>query len=113
MIVYLLNILLVDDDKDPLRIIQKYFESKGARVNSYSESLIAFQDFMKNSNGNNRYDLVLSAIKMPEMDGIELASNIRRMDKDISIILMTASGIEDINHSILNLLNIGDIISKL
>jgi two-component system cell cycle response regulator CpdR len=112
VIVYLLNILLVDDDKDTLRIIQKYFESKGARVSTYSESLIALQDFMKNSNGNNQYDLVLSDIKMPEMDGIELASNIRRMNKNIPIILMTASSMECINHSIINFLNIEDIIAK-
>ena len=63
-----------------------------------------------NSNGNNRnnyYDLVLSDIKMPEMNGIELASIIRRMNKDILIILMTASsGIADVNHSILTFLNI-------
>jgi CheY-like chemotaxis protein len=34
VIVYLLNILLVDDDKNNLRIIQKYFESKGASVDA-------------------------------------------------------------------------------
>ena len=112
VIVYLLNLLLVDDDNDTLRIIQKYFESKGARVSAYSESLIALQDFMKNSNGNNRYDLVLCDIKMPEMDGIELSSIIRRINKEIPIILMTASGIESINPSILNLLNLEDIITK-
>jgi CheY-like chemotaxis protein len=56
LIIYLSNILLVDDDKDTLRIIQKYFESKGAHVNAYSEPLLALQDFIKNnnSNGNNR-----------------------------------------------------------
>ena len=112
VIVYLLNLLLVDDDRDTLRIIQKYFEIKGARVSAYSESLIALQDFMKNSNGNNRYDLVLCDIKMPEMDGIELSSIIRRINKEIPIILMTASGIESINPSILNLLNLEDIITK-
>ena len=112
MIVYLLNILVVDDDRDTLRIIQKYFESKGARVSAYSESLIALQEFMKNSNGNNQYDLVLSDIKMPEMNGIELASIIRRMNKEIPIILMTAAGIESISHSIFNLLNIEDVIAK-
>ena len=44
MIVYLLNILLVDDDKDTLRIIQKYFESKVAHISAYSEPLLALQD---------------------------------------------------------------------
>jgi CheY-like chemotaxis protein len=117
LIIYLSNILLVDDDKDALRIIQKYFESKGAHVNAYSEPLLALQDFIKNnnSNGNNRnnyYDLVISDIRMPEMNGIELASNIRKMNKDIPIILMTASTIVYINNSILKFLNIEYIIIK-
>ena len=70
---------------------------------------------MKNSNanGNNHhYDLIIIDIIMPEMNGLELASIIRKMNKDIPIILMTASGIEDIDYSILNYLNIEDIIAK-
>jgi two-component system, sporulation sensor kinase A len=47
------------------------------------------------------------------MNGIELASNIRKMNKEIPIILMTASSdITEINYFILNFLNIEDIISK-
>ena len=116
MIVYLLNILLVDDDRDTLRIIQKYFESKGAHVNAYSEPLLALQDFMKNGNSNanrnNYYYLIISDIRMHEMNVIELASIIRKMDKEIPIIFMTASSIKDIDSSILKFLNIEDIIAK-
>jgi CheY-like chemotaxis protein len=62
---------------------------------------------MKNNIGNdNHYDLVISDIKMPEMNGIELASIIRKMNKDIPIIFMTAFGITAINHSSLKFLNI-------
>jgi CheY-like chemotaxis protein len=57
--------------------------------------------------------LVISSIRMTVMNGIELASIIRRMNKDIPIILMTASsGIADVNHSILTFLNIKDVIAK-
>ena len=120
MIVYLLNILLVDDDRDTLRIIQKYFKSKGAHINAYSEPLLALQDFIQNQNKNNdnhnsnhHYDLVISDIIMPEMNGIELAASIiRKMNKDIPIILMTASGIKDIDQYNIKFLNIEDIIYK-
>ena len=104
--------LLIDHNKDNLRSIQKYFEKKGEHVSAYSNPLLALQDFMKNNNGNdNCYDLVISDIKMPEMNGIELASIIRKMNKDISIILMSLD-IKDMDHSILRFLKIEDIITK-
>gem|GEM_PF-982560 len=112
MIIYLLNILLIDDEKDTLRLVQKYFEKKGAHMSAYSNPLLALQDFMKNNNGNdNYYDLIISGIKFPEMNGIELASLIRKMNKDIPIILMS-SHIIDIDHFILKFINIEDIITK-
>ena len=114
MIIYLLNILLVDDDRNSLRITQKYFESKGARVSAYSDPLVALQDLMKNGNSDPHYNLIISDIKMPKMDGIELASKIRNMNKDIAIILMADSttNIADIDQSILKFLVIEDIITK-
>ena len=113
MIVYLLNILLVDDDKDTLRLVQKYFEKKGAHVSAYSNPLLALQDFMGNTNhSDSHYDLVISDKRMPQMNGIELASIIRKMDQNIPIILMTASSIADIDKSILEILNIKDIFTK-
>ena len=112
MIIYLLNILLIDDEKETLRLVQKYLEKKGAHVSAYYNPLSALQDFMKNNNGNdNYYDIVISDIKMSERNGIELASIIRKMNKDIPIILMI-SDIVDFDHSILKFLNIEDIISK-
>ncbi|HJU59926.1 MAG TPA: response regulator [Nitrososphaeraceae archaeon] len=110
----MLNILLVDDDKDTLRLVQKYFEKKGAHVSAYSNPLLALQNFMENNkhSDNSYYDLVISDIRMPEMNGIELASIIRKMDQDIPIILMTASSIANIDKSILKILNIEDIFTK-
>ena len=113
MIIYLLNIFLVDDEKDTLRLVQKYLESKGAHVSAYSNPFLALEDFMKNNNGNNNnYDLVISDIKMPEINGIELASIIRKMNKGIPIILLNSSDMIDIDYSILKFLNIEDIITK-
>jgi CheY-like chemotaxis protein len=112
VIIYLLNILLIDAERDTLRLVQKYLEKKGAHVSAYSNPLLALQDFMKKNNGNNNYyNLLLCDIKMPERNGIELASTIRKMNKDIPIILMS-SDIKHMDHSILKFLNIEDIITK-
>ena len=109
--IYLLKILLVEDEKDILNLFQKFFEKSGFYVNAFSEPLLAVQEFMKN-NDDNDYDLVISDIRMPEMNGIELASIIRKKNKDIPIILMTAYNTIDIEPSILKSLNIEDIINK-
>jgi CheY-like chemotaxis protein len=109
--IYLLKILLVEDEKDILNLFQKFLEKSGFYVSAFSEPLLATQEFIKN-NDDNDYDLVISDIRMPEMNGIELASIIRKKNKDIPIILMTAYNTIDIEPSILKSLNIEDIINK-
>lgn len=107
----MLNILLVDDEQDLLRLIQKYFEKNGLYVRTYTSPLLALEEFMKN-NDDNGYELVISDFRMPRMNGIELATLIRKMNKDIPIILMTAYDAIDIDPFILKFLNIEYIITK-
>ena len=107
----MLNILLVEDEKDLLCLIQKYFKKNGLYVRAYTNPLLALEEFMKNIDDNG-YDLVISDFRMPEMNGIELATLIRKMNKYIPIILMTAYDAIDIDPFILKFLNIDDIITK-
>lgn len=107
----MLNILLVDDEQDLLRLIQKYFEKNGLYVRAYTSPLLALEEFMKNTD-NNGYDLVISDFRMPGMNGIELATLIRKMNKDIPIILMTAYDAIDTDPFIIKFLNIEYIITK-
>ena len=45
---------------------------------------------------NNAYNLIISDIMMPEMDGFDFARTIRQLDKDIPILFITAKdGFED------------------
>ena len=107
----MLNILLVEDEKDLLCLIQKYFKKNGLYVRAYTNPLLALEEFMKNIDDNG-YDLVISDFRMPEMNGIELATLIRKMNKYIPIILMTAYDAIDIDPFVLKFLNIDDIITK-
>jgi len=107
----LVNILLVEDEEDLLRLIQKYFEKNGLYVRAYTSPLLALEEFMKNTHDNG-YDLVISDFRMPGMNGIELATLIRKMNKDIPIILMTAYDVIDADPLILKFLNIEYIITK-
>ena len=107
----MVNILLVEDEEDLLRLIQKYFEKNGLYVRADTSPLLALEEFMKNTHDNG-YDLVISDFRMPGMNGIELATLIRKMNKDIPIILMTAYDVIDVDPLILKFLNIEYIITK-
>ena len=41
---------------------------------------------------NSLYDLIISDIMMPEVDGFEFAENVRRVNKHIPILFMSAKG---------------------
>ena len=40
----------------------------------------------------NEYDLIISDLKMPGMDGLELCDEVREIDKDLPLIMITAYG---------------------
>lgn len=79
-----LNILLVDDEKPILNSIKKFLEAKGHSVVttiSGKKGLKLFQD--------ESFDLVLSDITMPDMDGIKLISKLKSIDQNVKLIALT------------------------
>ncbi len=81
------TILIVDDEKNYLVILSAVLEEEGFETltaNSGHEAL----EILKNSD----VDLVLTDMKMPSMDGIELLENIKTKDPDLPVIMMTAYG---------------------
>lgn len=79
------RITIVDDEFHIRNTILPLLETHGFCVDVFdngSEALAAFQE-----EGG---DLVLTDVKMPGMDGIELLGRIRALDPDVPVILMTA-----------------------
>ena len=84
------TILIVDDEKNYPRILSAVLEEEGFETfcaNSGYEAL----EILKNID----VDLVLTDMKMPKMDGIELLEKIKDKDKNIPVIMMTAHGTVD------------------
>ena len=84
------TILIVDDEKNYPRILSAVLEEEGFETfcaNSGYEAL----EILKNID----VDLVLTDMKMPKMDGIELLEKIKEKDKNIPVIMMTAHGTVD------------------
>lgn len=79
------HILIVEDDKELNLSVCTYFESNGFKVKACYNGIDALHEFEKNS-----YDLIISDIMMPNMDGFSLIQSIRDSGSDIPIVFMTA-----------------------
>lgn len=81
------HLLLVDDDKSLLRLLTIRLEGEGYQVTAVEDGQTALKKLYGET-----YDLVLSDLRMPGMDGLSLFEEIMGIRKDIPVILMTAHG---------------------
>ena len=84
------NILLVEDNEINLEIMHSQLNSLNYKVDTAVNGKDALQKFR-----SKKYDVVLTDIEMPEMNGYDLTSEIRRTEQDpqspIPILAITAS----------------------
>lgn len=81
------NILLVDDDATFCVMLRTFLEKKGFKVKeafSFSEGSKAIKD--------NAFDMVLTDIRLPDKDGLELLSQVKNKQPNTPVILMTGYG---------------------
>lgn len=81
------RLLIVDDEESYGDVLKVIFEEEGHSVSTEygGKGALAFLE-------TNRVDVVISDVRMPDMDGIELLREARKRWPDIGIILMTAFG---------------------
>jgi two-component system NtrC family response regulator len=84
------TILVVDDEKNYLLVLSAVLEEEGYEVLTAQGGHEALE-IQKSSD----LDLILTDMKMPAMDGIELLENIKGLDPDLPVIMMTAHGTID------------------
>jgi PAS domain S-box-containing protein len=89
------RILVCEDNKINIMILEKLLCGKGLEVDIAENGKVAVQ--MAN---NNKYDAIFMDIKMPVMDGLTATSLIRKTDKNVPIIALSANAYkEDIDKS--------------
>ncbi len=97
------NILLIDDDKLILMTLKRLLTKEGYKITTAQSGAAALIRI-----GEADFDLIISDIKMPDMDGVETVSKIRQYlaqngKKSIPEIFITAYAKEEIYQKALSL----------
>ncbi|PPQ27701.1 response regulator [Rhodoblastus sphagnicola] len=79
-----MKILLAEDDSDMRRFLVKALQNAGYTVVSFDNGLSAYNRLREEP-----FELLLTDIVMPEMDGIELARRATELDPDIKVMFIT------------------------
>jgi DNA-binding response OmpR family regulator len=81
----MINILVVEDDVKLNQLVCAYLNDNGYNAKGALRASEAY-DLMYNS----LYDMIISDIMMPDIDGFEFAQTVRNINKTIPILFMTA-----------------------
>ena len=79
-----MKIILAEDDNDMRRFLVKALQNAGYDVASFDNGLSAYNRLREEP-----FELLLTDIVMPEMDGIELARRATELDPDIKVMFIT------------------------
>ncbi|HWR82568.1 MAG TPA: sigma-54 dependent transcriptional regulator [Candidatus Deferrimicrobium sp.] len=81
------NILVVEDKDSMRNMLTETLTEEGFGVDCVPNGRRALELIR-----NKAYDLVLTDLKMPEVDGLQVLSGVKEIDSDISVVVMTAYG---------------------
>lgn len=79
------KVLVVDDEEAIREVVSTLLEAQGYRCMTCENGRVALEKFRQDT-----FDLVLSDIVMPEMDGMKLLAELRAADPDVPVIMVTA-----------------------
>lgn len=78
--------MVVDDDEELASLFKRLLEGNGFGSISFNDPLLALKYFRDDPQ---RYWLVIADLKMPYLNGIDLAKNIRNISPSVKILLIT------------------------
>ena len=81
------RVLLVDDDPDFVEVLSEVMKQRGLEVVVTHNGEEAFSEFLRTP-----FDLVITDLKMPKMDGLTLLKAIKNKEKDATVLVITGFG---------------------
>ncbi len=80
------QILVVEDDRELNKTVCSYLDQNGYRATGRLDANAAYDAMY----GGSLFDLIISDIMMPGIDGFEFAKTVRELNQEIPILFMTA-----------------------
>lgn len=84
------NILVIEDEQRVAELLRSGLEENGYKVSLAADGIQGLHLFL-----TNKFDLILSDIILPKMGGFELCKEIRKIDTNVPILMLTALGSTD------------------
>ncbi|MBU2520658.1 MAG: response regulator [Proteobacteria bacterium] len=92
------QILIVDDELDILTVLAMIISDKTDHKVTTTNNPFEVPELIKEGT----YDLLIADLKMPGMDGIELMGEVRKLDKYIPVLIITAYGSPELAEKAIN-----------
>lgn len=80
-----LDVLIVDDEEKICQLLEQILSARGCAVRTSPDGLQALAEFKRQP-----ADVVITDIKMPKMDGIELLRELKHLDPLLNVVVITA-----------------------
>ena len=90
-----LNVLNVEDDEIAREITKMFLMEFFDNVDVAKNGLEALEKFKKNS-----YNLVISDLNLPELNGKELVKEIKKINKNVPVLITTAYNDEEMTYEL-------------
>jgi len=84
------TVLVIDDDESLRRVMEYHLQEEGYRVVTAVDGHAGLERFQAGP-----VDVVVTDIRMPEMDGMELLARVKAMQPDLPVVVLTAHGTID------------------
>ncbi len=87
------RILVIDDEASMGEFMQIMLDKAGYDVTAETSAHSALQNLKRSqTDTENRYNLLITDLMMPEMSGLEILTEVKKIDPDLGVIVMTAFG---------------------
>jgi len=87
------RILICDDEEGIRRYLQKLFQTKGSEVETFADGTSLLARIESGADGD--ADILLQDVRMPDMNGMQVLTSVRKLRPALPVVVMTAFGTID------------------